>query len=111
MTQGGRDCSLSLSVSQSLRLFACGNPVCLLLLSDSSRLERQLEDPGTIHPEHESAALRLKGLEKQYRVVRQEKEDLHKVAGATLPSRAVRGGGSVLPAAPQQPWTQGPGVR
>ncbi|XP_053783560.1 serine/threonine-protein kinase MRCK beta isoform X4 [Desmodus rotundus] len=47
-------------------------------IADSSRLERQLEDPGTIHPEHESAALRLKGLEKQYRVVRQEKEDLHK---------------------------------
>ncbi|XP_036887595.1 serine/threonine-protein kinase MRCK beta isoform X1 [Sturnira hondurensis] len=47
-------------------------------IADCSRLERQLEGPGTVHPEHESVALRLKGLERQHRVVRQEKEDLHK---------------------------------
>lgn len=33
----------------------------------------------TLRQEHEDSAQRLKGLEKQYRVVRQEKEDLHKV--------------------------------
>lgn len=35
----------------------------------------------TLRQEHEDSAQRLKGLEKQYRVVRQEKEDLHKVGG------------------------------
>lgn len=52
-----------------------------LFFSDSSRLERQLEDTVTLRQEHEDSAQRLKGLEKQYRVVRQEKEDLHKVGG------------------------------
>uniref|UniRef100_A0A8C2SCJ3 non-specific serine/threonine protein kinase n=1 Tax=Capra hircus TaxID=9925 RepID=A0A8C2SCJ3_CAPHI len=47
-------------------------------MADSSRLERQLEDTVTLRQEHEDSAQRLKGLEKQYRVVRQEKEDLHK---------------------------------
>ena len=54
---------------------------CFLFCSDSSRLERQLEDTVTLRQEHEDSAQRLKGLEKQYRVVRQEKEDLHKVGG------------------------------
>lgn len=35
----------------------------------------------TLRQEHEDSAQRLKGLEKQYRVARQEKEDLHKVGG------------------------------
>lgn len=47
--------------------------------SDSNRLERQLEDTVTLRQEHEDSTHRLKGLEKQYRVVRQEKEDFHKV--------------------------------
>lgn len=34
-----------------------------------------------LRSEQEGSALRLKGLEKQYRVARQEKEDFHKVAG------------------------------
>lgn len=47
-------------------------------IADSSRLERQLEDAVALRSEQEGSALRLKGLEKQYRVARQEKEDLHK---------------------------------
>ncbi|KAM8781802.1 serine/threonine-protein kinase MRCK beta [Rhynchonycteris naso] len=43
-------------------------------IADSNRLE----DTVSLHPENEGSALRLKGLEKQYRVVRQEKEDFHK---------------------------------
>ncbi|XP_044929958.1 serine/threonine-protein kinase MRCK beta isoform X2 [Mustela putorius furo] len=47
-------------------------------IADSNRLERQLEDTVTLRQEHEDSTHRLKGLEKQYRVVRQEKEDFHK---------------------------------
>ncbi|XP_076979758.1 serine/threonine-protein kinase MRCK beta isoform X2 [Tamandua tetradactyla] len=47
-------------------------------ITDSNRLERQLEDTVTLRQEHEDSTHRLKGLEKQYRVVRQEKEDFHK---------------------------------
>ncbi|XP_004376760.1 serine/threonine-protein kinase MRCK beta [Trichechus manatus latirostris] len=47
-------------------------------MADSSRLERQREDAAVLRQEHEDSAQRLKGLEKQYRVARQEKEDLHK---------------------------------
>lgn len=34
----------------------------------------------TLRQEHEDSTHRLKGLEKQYRLMRQEKEELHKVA-------------------------------
>lgn len=34
----------------------------------------------TLRQEHEDSAHRLKGLEKQYRLARQEKEDFHKVS-------------------------------
>uniref|UniRef100_A0A6I8NHF9 Serine/threonine-protein kinase MRCK beta n=1 Tax=Ornithorhynchus anatinus TaxID=9258 RepID=A0A6I8NHF9_ORNAN len=47
-------------------------------IADSNRLERQLEDAVTLRQEHEDSTHRLKGLEKQYRVLRQEKEDFHK---------------------------------
>lgn len=47
-------------------------------IADSNKLERQLEDAVALRSEQEGSALRLKGLEKQYRVARQEKEDLHK---------------------------------
>ncbi|XP_032201261.1 serine/threonine-protein kinase MRCK beta isoform X3 [Mustela erminea] len=47
-------------------------------IADSNRLERQLEDTVTLRQEHEDSTHRLKGLEKQYRVARQEKEDFHK---------------------------------
>ncbi|XP_014447700.1 serine/threonine-protein kinase MRCK beta isoform X2 [Tupaia chinensis] len=47
-------------------------------LADSSRLERQLEDSVTLRHEQEDSTHRLKGLEQQYRLARQEKEDLHR---------------------------------
>uniref|UniRef100_A0A803TTK6 Serine/threonine-protein kinase MRCK beta n=1 Tax=Anolis carolinensis TaxID=28377 RepID=A0A803TTK6_ANOCA len=47
-------------------------------LQDSNRIERQLEDAVTLRQEHEDSTHRLKGLEKQCRILRQEKEDLHK---------------------------------
>uniref|UniRef100_G1PUX0 Serine/threonine-protein kinase MRCK beta n=1 Tax=Myotis lucifugus TaxID=59463 RepID=G1PUX0_MYOLU len=47
-------------------------------IADSNKLERQLEDAVALRSEQEGSALRLKGLEKQYRVARQEKEDFHK---------------------------------
>lgn len=49
------------------------------LFIDSNRLERQLEDAVTLRQEHEDSTHKLKGLEKQCRILRQEKEDLHKV--------------------------------
>lgn len=55
--------------------------IYFLFCSDSNRLERQLEDTVTLRQEHEDSTHRLKGLEKQYRMVRQEKEDFHKVVG------------------------------
>lgn len=66
--------------------------VCFLFRSDSNRLERQLEDTATLRQEHEDSTHRLKGLEKQYRVVRQEKEDFHKVIqGVICHERGVNG--------------------
>ncbi|XP_077179862.1 serine/threonine-protein kinase MRCK beta isoform X1 [Paroedura picta] len=47
-------------------------------IADSNRLERQLEDAVTLRQEHEDFTHKLKGLEKQCRLLRQEKEDLHK---------------------------------
>lgn len=64
----------------------------VLRCSDSGRLERQLEDAVALRSEQEGSALRLKGLEKQYRVARQEKEDFHKVAGGRRAEGTVRAG-------------------
>uniref|UniRef100_A0A2D4EXK3 Non-specific serine/threonine protein kinase n=2 Tax=Micrurus corallinus TaxID=54390 RepID=A0A2D4EXK3_MICCO len=47
-------------------------------IADSNRLERQLEDAVTLRQEHEDSTHKLKGLEKQCRILKQEKEDLHK---------------------------------
>lgn len=47
--------------------------------TDSSKLERQLADAVALRQEHEDSIHRVKGLEKQCRIQRQEKEDLHKV--------------------------------
>lgn len=71
-----------------------GNLTWFLFCSDSSRLERQLEDTVTLRQGHEDSAQRMKGLEKQYRAVRQEKEDLHKAGGPSAGGArgfAVRG--------------------
>uniref|UniRef100_A0A8C3KDJ4 Serine/threonine-protein kinase MRCK beta n=1 Tax=Calidris pygmaea TaxID=425635 RepID=A0A8C3KDJ4_9CHAR len=48
-------------------------------LTDISKLEGQLADAVAFRQEHEDSIHKLKGLEKQCRVLRQEKEDLHKV--------------------------------
>ncbi|XP_062484002.1 serine/threonine-protein kinase MRCK beta isoform X3 [Pezoporus occidentalis] len=47
-------------------------------LTDISKLEGQLADAMAFRQEHEDSMHRLKGLEKQCRVLRQEKEELHK---------------------------------
>lgn len=47
--------------------------------ADVSKLEGQLADAVAFRQEHEDCMHKLKGLEKQCRVLRQEKEDLHKV--------------------------------
>ncbi|RMB98705.1 hypothetical protein DUI87_24923 [Hirundo rustica rustica] len=47
-------------------------------LTDISKLEAQLADAVAFRQEHEDSIHKLKGLEKQCRVLRQEKEDLHK---------------------------------
>uniref|UniRef100_A0A7M4FD81 Serine/threonine-protein kinase MRCK beta n=1 Tax=Crocodylus porosus TaxID=8502 RepID=A0A7M4FD81_CROPO len=47
--------------------------------TDSSKLERQLADAVVLRQEHEDSVHRVKGLEKQCRIQKQEKEDLHKV--------------------------------
>jgi len=49
------------------------------LPTDISKLEGQLADAVAFRQEHEDSIHKLKGLEKQCRVLRQEKEDLHKV--------------------------------
>ncbi|XP_032143197.1 serine/threonine-protein kinase MRCK beta isoform X5 [Sapajus apella] len=47
-------------------------------IADSNKLERQLEDTVVLRQEREDSTQRLRGLEKQHRMVRQEKEELHK---------------------------------
>ncbi|NWI50339.1 MRCKB kinase, partial [Calyptomena viridis] len=47
-------------------------------LTDISKLEAQLADAVAFRQEHEDSVHKLKGLEKQCRGLRQEKEDLHK---------------------------------
>lgn len=56
-------------------------PVTLIMYysADVSKLEGQLADAVAFRQEHEDCMHKLKGLEKQCRVLRQEKEDLHKV--------------------------------
>ncbi|XP_019374075.1 PREDICTED: serine/threonine-protein kinase MRCK beta isoform X3 [Gavialis gangeticus] len=47
-------------------------------IADSSKLERHLADAVVLRQEHEDSIHRVKGLEKQCRIQKQEKEDLHK---------------------------------
>ncbi|MBV96788.1 Serine/threonine-protein kinase MRCK beta, partial [Eschrichtius robustus] len=59
-------------------------------IADSNRLERQLEDTVALRQEREDSTHRLKGLEKQYRLARQEKEDFHKVVRGLVCERGLR---------------------
>ncbi|XP_053330292.1 serine/threonine-protein kinase MRCK beta [Spea bombifrons] len=47
-------------------------------LSDSSRLERQLEDAVALRQQLDDSTIKMKGLEKQLRTLKQERDDLHK---------------------------------
>ncbi|KAM5129010.1 LOW QUALITY PROTEIN: serine/threonine-protein kinase MRCK beta [Mantella aurantiaca] len=47
-------------------------------ISDSGRIERQLEDAVTLRQQLEDTTSKLKGLEKQQRTLRQERDDLQK---------------------------------
>lgn len=61
----------------------CGEPSgfwsCVYDVTDSDRLEHQLEEAVTLRQDYESSASKLKTLEKQVKSLRQEKDDVHKV--------------------------------
>lgn len=57
-------------------LHALTAPLCL---ADSDRLEHQLEEAVLLQQDYESSASKLKMLEKQVKMLRQEKDDVHKV--------------------------------
>lgn len=48
-------------------------------VADSDRLEHQLEEAVMLQQDYESSASKLKMLEKQVKMLRQEKDDVHKV--------------------------------
>lgn len=48
-------------------------------VTDSDRLEHQLEEAVTLRQDYESSASKLKTLEKQVKTLRQEKDEVHKV--------------------------------
>ncbi|CAF87225.1 unnamed protein product, partial [Tetraodon nigroviridis] len=50
-------------------------------LADSDRLEHQLEEAVMLQQDYESSASKLKTLEKQVKMLRQEKEEVHKREG------------------------------
>nr|XP_033806736.1 serine/threonine-protein kinase MRCK beta isoform X2 [Geotrypetes seraphini] len=47
-------------------------------ITDSNKLEKQLEDVVALRQEYEDSTTRLKGLEKHCKLLKQEKEDIHK---------------------------------
>ncbi|KAM4691019.1 serine/threonine-protein kinase MRCK beta [Rhinophrynus dorsalis] len=47
-------------------------------ISDSSRIERQLEDAVALRQQYEDSTNKMKGLEKQHRTLKQERDDLQK---------------------------------
>lgn len=49
------------------------------VLADSDRLEHQLEEAVLLQQDYESSASKLKMLEKQVKMLRQEKDEVHKV--------------------------------
>lgn len=54
--------------------------MCVWAGADSDRLEHQLEEAVTLRQDYESSASKLRTLEKQVKSLRQEKDDVHKVA-------------------------------
>lgn len=58
-------------------------------VSDSDRLEHQLEEAVTLRQDYESSSTKLKALDKQVKALRQEKEDIHKVVRPSETRRPV----------------------
>lgn len=49
------------------------------VISDSDRLEHQLEEAVSLRQDYESSASKLRSVEKQVKSLRQEKDEVHKV--------------------------------
>lgn len=49
------------------------------VISDSDRLEHQLEEAVSLRQDYESSASKMRSLEKQVKSLRQEKDEVHKV--------------------------------
>lgn len=58
--------------------------VSVCVWADSDRLEHQLEEAVTLRQDYESSASKLRTLEKQVKSLRQEKDEVHKVAEPRL---------------------------
>lgn len=56
------------------------------MVADSDRLEHQLEEAVLLQQDFESSASKLKMLEKQVKILRQEKDEVHKVVPRSVSS-------------------------
>lgn len=56
------------------------------VVADSDRLEHQLEEAVLLQQDFESSASKLKMLEKQVKILRQEKDEVHKVVPRSVSS-------------------------
>lgn len=56
------------------------------VVADSDRLEHQLEEAVLLQQDFESSASKLKMLEKQVKILRQEKDEVHKVVSRSVSS-------------------------
>uniref|UniRef100_A0AAR2LZT3 non-specific serine/threonine protein kinase n=1 Tax=Pygocentrus nattereri TaxID=42514 RepID=A0AAR2LZT3_PYGNA len=74
LEQEKQELNRKLQGTQSLIIHFAG----CLFLSDSDRLEHQLEEAVTLRQDYESSSTKLKALDKQVKALRQEKEDIHK---------------------------------
>lgn len=86
-------------------LHALTAPPCL---ADSDRLEHQLEEAVLLQQDYESSASKLKMLEKQVKMLRQEKDDIHKVVSlqrqAPRPPAAAAAGALKLCSCVSSSW-------
>lgn len=71
---------ISLNKVMSHFLFIKINPAPVI--SDSDRLEHQLEEAVSLRQDYESSASKLRSMEKQVKSLRQEKDEVHKVRGS-----------------------------
>lgn len=61
---------------------------------DSDRLEHRLEEAVTLRQDYDSSASKLKSLERQVKMLRLEKDDVHKVSATRRPFFRVKLGGA-----------------